>query len=85
MNPKEHLGTPSEQGDHGRYRRSLRKSVLIPLIAGLIILGNVGISPRFASFHTVDVVGFLASGVCFGIALARLVASHRANALKAGA
>jgi hypothetical protein len=61
---------------------SLRKSPLIPLIIGLFGFGNVSRNPRFASIHTVDVLQLLASGMCFGIALAALIASRRANARK---
>jgi hypothetical protein len=33
--------------------------------------------PRFASFHNVDVLQLLASGMCFGVALAALIALLR--------
>lgn len=63
---------------------SLRKSAFV-LIIGLIGFGNVSRNPRFDSFHTVDILQLLASGMCFGIALAALIAARRTNAPKAGA
>ena len=54
----------------------LRKPALI-LVIGLIGFGNVSRNARFASFHTVDILQLLASGMCFGIALASLVAARR--------
>jgi hypothetical protein len=64
---------------------SLRKSVVTPLMVGLFGFANVSRIPRFASFHTVDILQLLVSGMCFGIALAAVVARYRANALNAGA
>ncbi|MGA3211913.1 MAG: hypothetical protein ABSD20_11455 [Terriglobales bacterium] len=47
------------------------------LIAGLVGLMNLMRKPRFASFHNVDVLQLLASGMCFGLALAGLLAWWR--------
>jgi hypothetical protein len=64
---------------------SRRKSAPALLILGLVGFINVSRNPRFASIHTVDVLQLLVSGMCFGLALAALIASRRTNALKAGA
>jgi hypothetical protein len=53
-------------------RRSLTSAVVVPVIIGLIGLMNLMHRPRFASFHNVDVLQLLASGMCFGLALAAL-------------
>lgn len=58
-------------------RKSLTSAVVVPLIIGLIGLMNLMQRPRFASFHNVDVLQLLASGMCFGVALASLVALLR--------
>ena len=56
-----------------------RKSVprmFVPLFIasmGLAALTNEATSPRFATFHTIDVVRLIASGMCFGAALAALL------------
>ena len=56
---------------------SLNKSFLV-LFIGVIGFGNVSRNPRFASFHTVDVLQLLACGMCFGITLFALIARRRA-------
>jgi hypothetical protein len=61
----------------------LRRSAVAPLIVGLFGFLNVSRNPRFDSIHTVDVLQLLVSGMCFGIALAALIARRRTNALKA--
>jgi hypothetical protein len=38
------------------------------VIFGCIALTNVARNPRFQAFHTVDVLGLMASGMCFGVA-----------------
>ncbi len=50
---------------------------LIPMVIGLIGFYQLTQRPRFSAFHTVDVFQLLASGICFGVALAGLVASLR--------
>jgi uncharacterized membrane protein len=55
-------------------RKSLIPAVVVPLIVGLLGLMSLMNRPRFASFHSVDVVQLLASGMCFGVALAMLIA-----------
>ena len=40
---------------------------------GFAAFVNMASSPRFATFHTIDVVRLIASGMCFGAALAALL------------
>ncbi|SPE42368.1 exported hypothetical protein [Candidatus Sulfopaludibacter sp. SbA3] len=49
-----------------------RPQLFVLVLIGAIGLGNVARSPRFAAFHTVDVVQLVASGICFGVVLASL-------------
>lgn len=55
-----------------------RNKRIVPAIIMPVIIGMVGLfalmrQPRFETFHTVDVLQLLASGACFGVALAALV------------
>ena len=52
-------------------------SILVLVIVGLIGVFSLTERPRFQGYHTVDVVQLVASGMCFGVALARLLASRR--------
>jgi hypothetical protein len=52
-------------------------SVLMLLIVGLIGVFGLMQRPRFQTYHTVDVVQLIASGMCFGVALSRLLMSGR--------
>lgn len=57
-------------------RRTLAPKVFVPLFIasmGLAALSNTASSPRFATFQTIDIVRLIASGVCFGAALAALL------------
>jgi hypothetical protein len=58
-------------------RKALTSALVVPVIIGLAGLMNLMQRPRFASFHSVDVVQLLASGMCFGVALAALFALLR--------
>ena len=58
-------------------RKSTFTAIVVPLIVGVIGLMNLMRQPRFESFHNVDVLQLLASGLCFGIALAALFALLR--------
>jgi len=58
-------------------RKSLKSAIVVPLIVGSIGLMNLMHRPRFATFHNVDVLQLLASGMCFGVALAALLALLR--------
>ena len=48
-------------------------SIVAPIIIGMIGLLSLTRNPRFAAFHTVDVLQLIASGMCFGVALAALL------------
>ncbi|MGB2593118.1 MAG: hypothetical protein WBG02_10995 [Candidatus Acidiferrum sp.] len=50
-----------------------------PFLIGMIGLFNLMERPRFASIHTVDVVQLLASGACFGVAFAGVIATLRSE------
>ncbi|HEV2178005.1 MAG TPA: hypothetical protein VGW33_12530 [Terriglobia bacterium] len=54
-------------------RRVLTRAILVPLVVGFIGLAVLMRNPRFEGFHTVDVLQLLASGMCFGVALAALL------------
>ena len=57
-------------------RRKPAPKVFVPLFIasmGLVAFSNVASSPRFASFQSIDVVRLIASGMCFGAALAALL------------
>jgi hypothetical protein len=56
-----------------------RKFVPAALVIGLIPLMNVSRSPRFASFHTVDVLQLIGCGMWIGLALAWLFARRQAS------
>lgn len=52
-------------------------AIFIPILIGMIGFFNLTRRPRFELFHTVDVLQLLATGMCFGIALAALFAMLR--------
>lgn len=54
-------------------------SVVALFVIGLVGLVNLMGRPRFQSFHTVDVLQLLATGMCFGVALALLFAILRGS------
>jgi len=54
-------------------RRGGWGAIVAPLVVGFIGFFTLMQRPRFADIHTVDVVQLLASGMCFGVALAALV------------
>jgi len=56
---------------------SVVSSVVVPVFIGLIGLSNIVSKPRFETFHTVDVVQLIASGMCFGVALVALIMFFR--------
>jgi hypothetical protein len=56
-------------------RRGNAPKVVVPLCVafmGVAALFNVGGSPGFAAYRSIDVVRLLASGMCFGAAIASL-------------
>jgi hypothetical protein len=58
-------------------RGSLVSAVLAPLMVGLVGLLHLMNQPRFGAIRTVDVVQLTGSGMCFGVALAALIALIR--------
>ena len=59
-----------------RNRRTFPPKVFVPLFIaamGFAAFANMAGSPRFATFQTIDVVRLIASGMCFGAALAALL------------
>ncbi len=59
-------------------RRKTAVSVIaIALVVGITALSTVAGRPRFSGYATVDVLQLLASGMCFGIALAGLLRAWR--------
>jgi len=59
-----------------RNPRTFTPKVFVPLFIatmGFAAFTNMASSPRFATFHTIDVVRLIASGMCFGLALAALL------------
>ena len=63
-------------------RRKVVPGIFVPMFMGLIALYSVASKPRFETFHAVDVVLLIASGMCFGAALVALVMffrDHRSN------
>ena len=63
----------------------LRRSAPVYLILGVFAFGNVSRNPRFASFHTVDILQLLVCGMCLGLAMAALIARRRGLAFKGDA
>lgn len=49
------------------------------LLIGLVEFSNIARNPRFEAIHTVDVLGLLASGACFGVALTVLIVAMRSR------
>ncbi len=56
-----------------------RTPFLVVLIVGLIGFSSLVARPRFQTYHTVDVLQLLASGMCFGVAFAGLLLGRRAR------
>lgn len=57
--------------------RRIIPAIIFPVIIGMIGFFNLTQKERFSSFHRVDVLQLLATGMCFGIALAALFALLR--------
>jgi len=49
-----------------------RRRIVVVAVVGIIGLFNVLRLPRFETYHTVDVLQLVASGMCFGVALATM-------------
>jgi len=59
-----------------------RAQPLILVVFGAVALMNVARNPRFEAFHTVDVLGLMASGLCFGVAFALILRVFRLGQFK---
>ena len=60
-------------------RKTAISTVAISLVVGIVGLTTAASRPRFAAYHTVDVLELVASGMCFGIALAGLLRLWRGD------
>ena len=58
-------------------RKRIFASVFVPAFVGLTGLFALIARPRFQTFHTVDVVQLLVTGMCFGVTLVGLVRMMR--------
>jgi hypothetical protein len=65
----------SQETDEDLRRQSRRQLApfWVPLLFGLLSLFNMIGKPSFAAIRGVDVVRLIATGMCFGVALATLV------------
>ncbi len=65
----------SQETDEDRRRQSRRQlaPLWVPLLFGLLSLFSMVGKPSFATIRGVDVVQLIATGMCFGVALATLV------------
>ena len=59
-----------------------RAQPFILVVFGALALMNVARNPRFEAIHTVDVLGLMASGLCFGVALALILRIFRMGQFK---
>ena len=57
-----------------------RPAILV--VFGVVALMNVARNPRFEAFHTVDILGLMASGLCFGVAFALFLRGLRVGQFK---
>lgn len=60
-----------------RTRKPLISAIFIPVLIGSVGLIHLTQQPRFQAFHNVDILQLIASGMCFGVALAALIALMR--------
>jgi len=51
----------------------LATGAFVPLLIGFFAILDLTQKPRFANFHTVDVVQLVASEMCFGIELTAVI------------
>ena len=49
-----------------------RRRIVVAVVVGILGLFNVLRLPRFETYHTVDVLQLVASGMCLGVALATM-------------
>ncbi|MGB7023100.1 MAG: hypothetical protein WBD73_04810 [Candidatus Acidiferrales bacterium] len=57
--------------------RTTSASIVILIVIGSIGLFELMQRPRFQAFHAVDVLQLLATGMCYGVALAGIVSLFR--------
>ncbi|MFZ0921940.1 MAG: hypothetical protein WA020_02675, partial [Candidatus Acidiferrales bacterium] len=57
--------------------RTLWVSTLVLIVIGSVGFLNLSQRPRFQAFRTVDVLQLLATGMCYGVALAGILALRR--------
>ncbi len=62
--------------------RRFLPSIVVLIVVGLIGVFSLTTRPRFQAFHTVDVLQLIVSGMCFGVALARLMVAIRGRSLR---
>ena len=55
-------------------------SIVVSLIVGLTVLGSLLGRPRVQAYRTVDIIEFVASGMCFGIAFSGILRNIRGSA-----
>jgi hypothetical protein len=60
-----------------RRTRNLSATIVVLVVVGSIGFLNLSHQARFQAFHTVDVLQLLATGMCYGIALAGIFALVR--------
>ena len=60
-----------------RNRKILMSAVFAPIILGCVGLTHLMSEPRFQSFHNVDILQLIVSGMCFGAALFALISLIR--------
>jgi hypothetical protein len=58
-------------------RKGLGTSIFLVLLIGVIGLVHLMELPRFQSYHNVDILQLIASGMCFGVALSGLLVLMR--------
>jgi hypothetical protein len=54
-----------------------KMSPAVAAVMGCIAFMNVARNQRFEAFHNVDVLGLVAAGACFGVALVSIVFALR--------
>jgi hypothetical protein len=71
----------SQEADADRRRERRRRLVPIwvPVLLGLMSLSSMLSRPRIALLHGSDIVQMIGTGMCFGVALAALIAFLRSD------
>jgi hypothetical protein len=46
-----------------------KRALFVALFLSVLGLGSLTRNPRFSTFHSVDMIQLLASGICLGVAL----------------